>query len=495
LKLASGFVRSGNIFPHLDKNWKDTAEYLKHIYSDQVLGPYEFAELYPNIDTPQFSYFKDINYYSCVILCKAQIEQYSDDFVASVLSDFHYAYGNDVFNVFLREPNDDAGSLKHIYDSAALKDKALEFVRSSLRSKNLYSWVKKKIFGDYTGLTVLVVSAHKFGNAGDDAITEAAIKIVEKAMPGVRVMLASPPFSRLDVDMADAVCLGGGGLVYDSCFYNAMNYSNYLLYAKSQGKMTFALGLGTQGVKSMKGAELFREALSTCNVVVVRNKRDEEVLVENCGVRCPVYTTNDVVFSFGKVTEQKKSAKKGPRLKVGVSLLESKNLLAANRMASYRSGCEEVIDYLCENYDVHFIMQSEDDRGLYAPYISKHGSKVVSFHFGNAQGYIDAYSDLDFCVTSRFHGFIFSLLAGTPVISVGSNAGKIDRLIKAAFPSLAGGYIPLRDFSFVNFQEKLASFLSLESGFVADDAELQAAVQSAEDTAKILSRYLKCLKE
>ncbi|WP_250462453.1 polysaccharide pyruvyl transferase family protein [Microbulbifer litoralis] len=480
------FVRTENIFPAHDKMWLQAKSFVDGLgITGRILAPFEFSEYYPELEPVQFSYFKNVDEYEVVVLNKAQIDRYDDSFVDSVQDSFVYAFGNSVFNVYVKDGVTSCPDLNHKYRRLSVEHVIKRAVKYQ-RGFPLLHKIKSKLTNKTP--TILVVSASKFGNAGDDAITESAVKILEKSFKGAYIRLARPPFRRCDVDGADIVALGGGGVLYDSCFNNAMNYCDYLFYAKSRGKRTLGIGLGTQGIKSARGREMYRHALGGCELLVVRNKRDEEVLVEDCGVETEVCTTNDIVFSFGKKFSKQKLGKPRKRLRVAVSLLDSKNLLAANAMKRYREGCNESIDFLCKKHDVCFVVQSKDDLELYDKYVSEYGAKVITYDYGNTRKFIDFYKTVDLSVTSRFHGYIFSLLAGVPVISVGSNAGKIDRLIKAAIPSGKFGYIPLRDFSIDSFHQVFNVFMESPEQYIPLQAEVAEAVKSAQSTVNHVKR-------
>lgn len=481
------YVRTENIFPDHDAAWNEAKEFTESIAEKKtILAPFEFAQFFPEILPVQFSYFEELNDLDVVILNKAQIDRYSDKFVAELVDRFHYAFGNAVFNIFTKKPSQKSGEIKHRYDCSSFKDRLKSSVRERRRSSTFLSLprLKKPV--------VLIVSASKFGNAGDDAITEAACSIIKRAIKGAQIILARPPFSRLDVDKADIVVLGGGGVLYDSCFNNAMNYCDYILYADSKGKETLGIGLGTQGIKSLRGQELYQKTLSKCKVLVVRNEKDQEVLKEHCKVTAPVFTTNDIVFYFGRKLKCKKykSESNGGRLNVAISLLDSKNLLAAKAMRDYREACEDSIDFLCRNHNVFFVAQSKDDLQLYEKYINRYGAKLVSFDYGHTLDYIKFYQTVDLTITSRFHGYIFSLLAQAPVISVGSNAGKIDRLIRSEIRSGRYGHIPLKDFSFDQFMKKYEEFQCERQLYIADRSETARSIESAESTVDIVRKSL-----
>lgn len=484
------FVRTENLFPSQDLMWEETRLFIQGSdKKERILAPFEFAQHFPEIEPVQFSYFHKLDDYDVVVFNKAQADRYNDEFIRLTQKNFHYAFGNSVFNVFLKDIPLKSGEDKHEYrredPKERLKSSVNNFRKSSLKFKPSRFFKQKK-------LTILVVSASKFGNAGDDAITESSVSILSKAFKGARIILARPPFCRLDVNLADVIVLGGGGILYDSCFNNAMNYCDYLLYAHSQGKKTFGIGLGTQGIKSARGRELYKNSLDTCDVVVVRNERDREVIVNDCGVASPVMTTNDLVFQFGRdITPVKWSEpRKKKKLKIAISLLDSKNLLAAKRMRDYRAGCIDTIEYLCNSFDVCFVVQSKDDLELYNSYIKKYDAKIISYGYGHSKEFIEFYKTVDLSITSRFHGFIFSLLAGIPIISVGSNAGKIERLITSSVPSGRHGYVPLKNFSFESFNDAFANFQTNPKSFIPDACEVRNAVAEAETTVNILKKTI-----
>ena len=96
------------------------------------------------------------------------------------------------------------------------------------------------------------------------------------------------------------------------------------------------------------------------------------------------------------------------------------------------------------------------------------------------------------CITSRFHGLIFSVIAGTPVISVGTNGSKTDRLISSKINSLSHAHIPLKELNLANLKVLINMWKEDPSKLSASRAEVSRCRSEALHTAQHITEVFEC---
>lgn len=322
-------------------------------------------------------------------------------------------------------------------------------------------------------VNVLIVSAASFGNVGDDIVSLVSEAIIRDIVPNVETKFADLSFDHEELVWADVVVLGGGGVLYDSSIDNVDNYLRFIDHAKLMGKKTIGIGLGTQGINTDYGKRRYRETLSKIDLLIVRDREDAEVL-SDIGVIGPIHAMTDLAFLMPKyLPEMQKyyryhdspdnasvaNFRVGLKRLIGVSVaLESDRVNVSN---SYDKPKDYDKDSECEKQfilklandpknKVVLVLQSEDDREFYESIQEKDSDiEMVTFpkHTG-VLGLMDVYREFDAVVTSRYHGFITSLLTQKPVYVIdGANSRKIIRTINSYLPSLSDNIIKIDNIS------------------------------------------------
>ena len=117
------FVRSEGAFPLDDLMWVEVKEYLiRQGLERALLAPFEFSEFFPELDPIQFSYFKKAEEYNVVVINKGQVDRYSDSFVDAIQKNFVYAFGNAVFNVYVKGGVAQCTDATHEYKRTSVKE-------------------------------------------------------------------------------------------------------------------------------------------------------------------------------------------------------------------------------------------------------------------------------------------------------------------------------------------------------------------------------------
>ncbi|WP_170265570.1 polysaccharide pyruvyl transferase family protein [Thiohalocapsa marina] len=324
---------------------------------------------------------------------------------------------------------------------------------------------------------VLLISAGNMGNLGDDAVTTCAARIIGAAAGAAHIVRRGPPIMRADVARASCVVLGGGGLLYDACPHNLQNYALPLLMAAELHRPAVCLGIGTQGVRTDLGRRLLAHALSNCRWVSVRDPGDADRL-RDIAPDAKLSVDQDLAFHLGTVAVRTGSINpEYPR--IGVSWVSPEPMLAKDNMRKYQRAIDETADLAPPGASIELVVQSRDDLSMYQRWQNHKGLRIRTFKGQAIEAVLEYYACLDLVLTSRYHGFIFALLTGRPVICTGSSQGKIARLIKYAVPSAEPCFIALAEFDSSVLHERLIRYMNDPHALMPKASEVIACVERA----------------
>lgn len=467
-----------------DTFWEEALQNIKAFSSPKsqyILVPHEFLSKINNSVPYGYSFFVVPESVDLVCIHKGLIDELSVKFIKKMLLSHDYVFGNAVFCVFVkRSAGNPQGRKKYLYDF----DNWME--KRCITEDEIITKTSLNILQVSEIKNILIITANNFGNVGDDAITHAASNLMSQIFPLANVRVDNAPVKRRLIEKTDLLVLGGGGIYYDGDIKNAINYTNYIFYAQEAGVPCIGIGIGTQGIRTEIGKLLFKTALNGCRLTIVRDKNDKKVLTE-LGVTQPVEITQDIVFSLAPRKVIRKALSVSKTKKIGISLLDSSNLLAASNMKPYQKSIFSSVAHLAEfGYDIVYICQSLDDLELYQKLKSLYGGTIRKINFVEAKEGFKFYQDIDLCITSRFHGLIFSVISGTPVISVGTNGSKTDRLINHSIKSLKKIHIPIKEFSLETLKPLLKEWEHDPAKFVARQEEVSFCREEAFRTAQLV---------
>lgn len=291
----------------------------------------------------------------------------------------------------------------------------------------------------------IVVSANGYGNIGDDVCGLTAQHIIKSLSPTTETVLTQPPFNASLLEGADALIIGGGGLLYDGSIENVSNYMDYVDAMKAQGGLVFVLGVGEQGITSRAGIERYKKSLGSVDILTVRSLADKQRLDE-LGIEGSV-ATQDLGFMaddwittpgfFEKVGIKARQSMSKPKLGlVPVDLVRIQGEGFDDQSKNIMDSIEHNIPQLMRYFDVHLLLHSHDDREYYQRLVGTHGVKMVDYCDINAvKATRYAYSGMDLIVASRFHAIVFGMLAHVPTIGVFKEGSKHDKLATHDVPT------------------------------------------------------------
>lgn len=309
-----------------------------------------------------------------------------------------------------------------------------------------------------------IVSAYGVGNVGDDLVSLASQRmLLDIGLEEVR--LTGPTASLEDIEWCDVVALGGGGLFYDSSLQNVVNYLWPLQAAKAQHKPFVALGIGTQGIKTELGREVYGRLLPHADLISVRAPKDEAALLA-CNPRLDnLFVGNDMAFYLARDLAGHVEPAQPRRRRALYSLSVVQTGLPYARLANATIERLRSIDY-----EVVLMLHSERDRAAFEMIGRNHGLEIVETAEIGAIETARLYRQSKLAVTTRFHGLIISILMGTPVVAIYSPLTKNGGLLTSAMTSLLACAEHRPTFSLTSFLAKL------ETARAADPGQVEACI-------------------
>ena len=363
---------------------------------------------------------------------------------------------------------------------------------------------------------VLIVSASNMGNVGDDIVSRVAGAIF-MSTGNFAIKFADLEFHRAEVEWADIVCLGGGGLLYDRDVSgaNVDNYLRFLDHARLMGKKTVMLGVGTQGIATNYAKRRYRETLSLVDLVTVRDITDAVTLSE-IGVSCPIYTTRDLAFLFPQLLplmrkeygyQQSEALRRiidlknsGNKQLLGITL--SSDGIVSNRTSDIEGALydQQKISFLKKvvrsnsQYMPVFLTHSRDDVEFYEKICKEKeftSAKIIRLNDPNeCLDILDIHRQFDLVITSRLHSFIMTILAERPVLVPMQDArfdeNKIVRLQREFLPSYANNFAKLSEVGKLDVK-KLGKLLSVTE---MQKNEVNTTIVHANETIEYVKSFL-----
>ncbi len=471
-------------FPDQDHNWLEIVDLLQTNgwENGSILACVEFCALYDNSVPYEWSYWRDLISFDCIILHKGMLDRLKTNFLDGIDESHEYVFGNSVFNVYI----------KRKLNINNLKGHRVHFsIHTLIHGLKRVLKINKQYKAKIRKKNILLVTANHSGNIGDDAITLASKDILESVYPEANIVIDKGPASKELIGKVDLVVLGGGGIFYDNCFYNAQNYCQYFLYADELGIKSCAIGIGAQGIKTPLGIELYRRAINCSEFIAVRDKHSLSSLRDTVKVDVPVIVNQDVVYTLQSIGNRiiKRNTQKPLLL---FSLLDASRMPTARNTIKYQDSQEECMALLAEKFEVKLLVQSRDDLNLYNKLCKRFNLDIISVNFDDVYQIINIYKQADLVITSRLHGFIFAAQAQVPIITVASkNTGsKLGSMVFDSVPSAAKGYIVLKEYDLKNLKDKLSIYNEDANLLIPDISEIKACQKLASKLNNIFLDYI-----
>lgn len=306
---------------------------------------------------------------------------------------------------------------------------------------------------------ILILGATGSKNVGDDILGLILQRMVQKTVPGVKVLIR-PQHEREEIEASDLVIIGGGGLIYDATFENVTNYTSIILHAHDLGIPVYMAGMGVQYMVTEEAKGIYRDALRFVKAISVRNDKDGDYLLKELGCRPEqVIFARDLAFLAPEVMDIPALEQQADKPRLVLSLadllidlqLDKKGADAissgfSEHKQAYMEYVRQNIGSLLERYTVQLVVQAQEDTAFYAQLRREYPElELVEFEgIEDSWRLIQAYQGASLAVTGRYHGLIAGIVAGTPTIGVSFGGHKIDKLINDSFPSLRSQFYTMQ---------------------------------------------------
>jgi polysaccharide pyruvyl transferase CsaB len=301
------------------------------------------------------------------------------------------------------------------------------------------------------GPLILMAGAYGHGNVGDDAIGLAMCRLLREAAPDVRIVLlgGNPARLRLATEQegrylswrsplrtaklltlvrsADAVLIGGGGLLSDRLHF----YRPYVLLALAAellGKPVMFYAVGAYPPSTLLYRLLTRLALGRAAAVTARDQFSARS-IRAAGVRRPVKVTADPAITLSPPAEAGTEADQDSRPLIGISMRPMHHdpllRLTTPELVTKLAAClDAIVDRT--NARLLFIPMhfgKPDDDGLFDDLVVHAMTRPVPVEMAAYQRPDDvlaAFRRCDIMLGMRLHANILGAAAGTPGLALAS---------------------------------------------------------------------------
>lgn len=347
----------------------------------------------------------------------------------------------------------------------------------------------------------VVASANSYGNVGDDICAYSAAHLLRQIDPDAEVSITSPPYEADIVETAQAIILGGGGILYDLDKANVDNYMEYLEHARRTGKAAAALGLGVQGIVTNGGKQRYQQVLSKIDVLTTRSPADE-LLLREIGIDNVVTTqdlgflTDEWVHTLPQPQESSWLTKKNndkPNLGLGIMDLRSAAIKHHHPLDEkvanfFADSMESNIEDICSQFNVYLFAHSRDDASWNKRLARKYPLTMIDYKFiEDFPRFWAVYQEMDLVIGSRFHAIILGCLSRKPTIGIGMESKKQSRLANYEMDTLKKQFFFFEDLAGIRdlFGNLHADFAAHRYLPLSED-ELQRARRRAGKNSELL---------
>ena len=469
-------------FPADDIYWSEVRQFVQEKQNSEqnVLATTEFCVEMDNCYPYEWIYWREPHEFAWVILHKGMFERLTEDALEFFRENYVLVFENPVFIIYSQEHYS-------IQKSSAFNPRNILHKGIFLLKSFVKRFLKKSV--DKSKKNILLVTANNSGNLGDDVITLAAQDLLQRQYPNAHIIIDKSPAEKSVVKNVDLVVLGGGGIFYDTCFFNTTNYCQYLLYASEFDIPCCAIGVGVARMQSAYGLEIYAQAINKAEFIFVRDQYSRDMLIDQIQVNTHAEVKVDTAFALEAEPTSIEINKTG-KPTAFVSLVDTGGMLNPKVTQEYQSAMGETIEILMEHFKVVFIVQSRDDSEIHLKYSQKYNLEVIEIPFSDARSAISVYEQADVVITGRLHGFILSQIARVPCIPVSSKINKMALLIKDFMPSMFDKIVNIKDYDVSDLKEKIGLFFDNPNDFLTTDEEINECKKRAAEMESDLRKRI-----
>ena len=293
---------------------------------------------------------------------------------------------------------------------------------------------------------ILMLGAYGQNNLGDDALLEVCLAhlrashlVVNSAQPeqtrqrygvdAVATYSAWPRFRRpRALYSSDAIVFGGGSLLKEieggtlARLLYFLRIFLVLIFARLLGRPTAMLGVGIGPLSHPLYRWLSCHAANLTDLICVRDRESHDLLVQ-IGVRRPIHTTADLVFSLGNGDSATAADASDPETGPTVVVIPRYSLSPA-QVTALATAC----DHLVEAYGVRVqiipfqtgYVAKYDDVVVAQSVLSqmRHAAAAEVLVPETPQAALALISHADLVLSARLHGLIFAAIRGVAMVGL-----------------------------------------------------------------------------
>jgi polysaccharide pyruvyl transferase WcaK-like protein len=282
-------------------------------------------------------------------------------------------------------------------------------------------------------MNVLASGAYGYGNFGDDCYVD----ILRSRMTGRNLdFLSQVDETNLRLFSYDATMLAGGGLIYDlvaECGTQSLkHYLRYPAIAQWLGKKSFMLGVGVQGRMHPQSLEPYLGVFEGMDLRTVRDNDSARILRE-AGVRSSVLECADLVYAKTILPKEDSAGRQPGKPVLGIVASQPGKGFVHDEFSGFEVRFQQALRILEKDFRLHFFsFDNRTDTWLADSWSGDHSCTRFEMSRPNAiDEFIRSFQSVDAFVTTRYHGVVLSILAGTPFLGVGAPAEKVQRECQA----------------------------------------------------------------
>lgn len=300
-----------------------------------------------------------------------------------------------------------------------------------------YEEMYRSILKTPEGKTDIVISGYYgHNNSGDDALLSAIISDIKNLDSSTHItVLSKNPKETEEIYGVDAVyrfnilkiikaiknsrllISGGGSLIQDSTSSRSLHYYlNVIKIALKYGIKTYVYANGVGPVSKKRNKILTSKILNKVNLITLREKDSEDVLLKTGVKNPPMYVTSDPAISieYGSVDNLNEILKSENIPSGDYAVISVRNW----KTNAYKESVIKLSQYLSEKYGLNSIfvpMQFNNDYEICSE-CAKYGYVLKSAHNFNEIMTIAAHSKI--VIGMRLHMLMYGANAGVPVVGL-----------------------------------------------------------------------------
>jgi exopolysaccharide biosynthesis predicted pyruvyltransferase EpsI len=267
-------------------------------------------------------------------------------------------------------------------------------------------------------MKILICGSTGYGNIGDDAMRDIMILFINKYFPAIEITVTRPYPQEELVKETDAVIIGGGGIIYDWNQANFDYYTKYIRYAIENKKPIAMINIGEQGVEVTQNLVDLKLYMNYISVITVRQEHDRDFFVNHLGLDpSRIFLGHDVTYKGNPLPIKFTPLSKRPKVMI---------IPGSNYDNDVYDSMKQFIQEYRNKYDFYVSVTSYED----IKWLDKLANIIAKTHRGTRDfSYLTApfisalLGEMDYVITSRFHGIIFAVVGGCKKI-LGMNFSK-----------------------------------------------------------------------